>query len=186
MSERKPHLTKGCFFTGHRPDKLGGWDENNETAVAVKRWLWKSIKRAIKGGHQTFISGAALGVDTWAAEAVHELKEEFPTIRLVLAIPFPDQPSKWRNAAKIRWDRLVEICDEFTIVGPNPPEDSPKWVYAQLLHKRNQFMVDHAHSGIAVWNGDEKGGTHDCITRALKKKRPMLRLDPTTMEESRL
>jgi len=179
-------MDKGCFFTGHRPDKLGGWDEKNETAKAVKRWLWKAIKRAIKGGHTRFISGAALGVDTWAAEAVHELKTEYPEIRLILAIPFPDQASKWKDAAKTRWNRLVDICDELIVVAPNPPDDSPKWWYARLLHNRNQYMVDHAHSGIAVWNGVEKGGTFDCIGRAKKKKRPMLRLDPTTMEESRL
>ena len=99
-------ITKGCFFTGHRPDKLGGWNENNETANAVKKWLWKAIKRAIKGGHDVFISGAALGVDTWAAEAVHALKDEFPHIQLVLALPFSNQASVWRKEALIRWERL--------------------------------------------------------------------------------
>ena len=186
MKERKPHLTKGCFFTGHRPDKLGGWDEKNETATAVKTWLWKAIKRAIKGGHHTFISGAALGVDTWAAEAVHELKQQYPNIRLVLAIPFSNQAEVWRQEAKTRWQRLVDIADEVIIVSPNPPDGAPRWQYAQALHKRNQYMVDHGHSGIAVWNGDEKGGTSDCLGRAKKKKRPVLRLNPTTMEEELL
>ena len=179
-------MGKGCFFTGHRPDKLGGWNEKNETAKAVKSWLWKSIKRAIKGGHTTFISGAALGVDTCAAEAVHALKEDFPEIRLVLAIPLHNQASVWRKEAQVRWQRLVDVCDEMIIVSPNPPDDSPRWAYAQVLHKRNQYMVDHGHSGIAVWNGDEKGGTHDCLKKAKSKKRPMLRLNPTTMEEERL
>lgn len=179
-------ITKGCFFTGHRPDKLGGWNENNKTANAVKKWLWQSIKRAIKGGHDTFISGAALGVDTWAAEAVHALKDEFPHIQLVLALPFANQASVWRKESLVRWERLVDIADKVITVSDNPPEGSPRWAYAQVLHKRNQYMVDHAHSGIAVWNGDEKGGTYDCLGRAKKKERPVLRLDPTSMEEEQI
>ena len=180
-------MDKGCFFTGHRPDKLGGWNEKNDMATAVKTWLWNSILRAIKGGHTHFISGAALGVDTWAAEAVHMIKEvSNADIKLILALPFPNQASVWREEAKVRWGRIVDIADVVHTVSPNPPEGSPKWAYAQVLHKRNQYMVDHGHSGIAVWNGDKKGGTFDCLGKAKKKERPVLRLNPITMEEEQI
>ena len=45
-------------------------------AVWVKERLREAIMRAVTRGVVTFISGGALGVDSWAAEIVIELREE--------------------------------------------------------------------------------------------------------------
>ena len=59
--------------TGHRPDKLYGYD------LSDKRWqeLKNQIKNTLKSNNCTeAITGMALGVDTIFALAVLELKDE--------------------------------------------------------------------------------------------------------------
>ena len=63
---------KRCCFTGHRPEKL------NITEEEVKRLLEITIKRAVKEGFHTFITGMARGVDMWAGEIVLNLKNTIP------------------------------------------------------------------------------------------------------------
>lgn len=67
-------------FTGHRPDKLGGYKLPNPTYLKVCRdinWLLKELNP------EKIISGMALGVDQWAAHIAYKLGTPF-----VAAIPF--------------------------------------------------------------------------------------------------
>lgn len=177
-------LTSAAFFTGHRPPDLGGWNEENDIARAVKVWLWYAIERAYGRGKRVFISGLATGTDMWAAEAVVALKEKYHDIKLHAAIPFPSQASKWAEFNKKRWQRLFEVADAYTILFEDPPKDSPKWLWAKMLHDRNSWMVNNGHAGIAVWNGKENGGTWDCLKKAKIANRPVLRYNPTTHQEN--
>ena len=119
----------------------------------------------------------------WFGEAVLSLKDKYDGIRLYAAIPFPSQATKWAEFNQKRWQRLKEEAYKCIILFDDPPKDSPTWVWASLLHKRNQWMVDNGHAGIAVWNGKEKGGTFDCLKRARAVDRPILRLNPQSMKE---
>lgn len=176
-------LESAAFFTGHRPPDLGGWNEDNDTARNVKAWLHKAIERAYIRGKRVFISGLATGTDMWAGEAVIALKEKYSDIKLFAAIPFPSQATKWAEFNQIRHKRLREEADSFIVLNEDPGKDSPGYIWAVLLHGRNQWMVDNGQAGIAVWGGKEKGGTFDCIKRAKKANRPILRLNPHTMKE---
>ena len=82
-------MNKTCCFTGHRPKSLPfGYDEGAEGCKRLKALLTESIEKQItENGVTHFISGMAMGVDIYAAEAVLELKEKYPHITLECAIP---------------------------------------------------------------------------------------------------
>lgn len=83
-------------FTGHRPQKLPfGFDETDPRCVDFKRRLCNSIEMMILEGYTHFISGGALGMDMYAAEAVLTLREQYPEITLEIAIPHNGQTAKW-------------------------------------------------------------------------------------------
>lgn len=67
---------KTVCFTGHRPDKLGGYEPNNPVAVWVKEQLRSAVIRATNRGVATFISGGSIEVDQWAADIVIEVRAE--------------------------------------------------------------------------------------------------------------
>lgn len=57
-----------CCFSGHRPEKLEGPEEQ------IKAWLETQIRAAISAGFITFISGCAMGVDIWAGQIVIRIR----------------------------------------------------------------------------------------------------------------
>ena len=174
----------GVFFTGHRPNAFGDWDEDNDMARDIKRWLYGAIERAIKQGRRTFVSGLATGVDIWAGEAVLALKEKYPDIKLIAAIPYMSQPERWAKFNKLRWRRLMEEADEFHVIYDDPPEKAPKYEFAKRLNGRNSWMVNAAPVGIAVLlKGTTTGGTANCLKLAKARKRPVLVYNPTDKEE---
>lgn len=76
-----------CAFTGHRPQNLPfRFDETDERCLRLKAELRKLIVQMIEQKNVThFISGMALGIDTYAAEMVLDLKTDFPFTREVLS-----------------------------------------------------------------------------------------------------
>lgn len=164
-------MEKTCCFTGLRPRKLPfGSDENDERCIRLKNTLCAKIRELIENeGVTRFISGLALGVDTYAAEAVLFLKEEYPGIRLEAAIPCADQTAFWSYADKKRYCRIAERCDVSTVLQKKYTDG--------CMQKRNRYMVDNSDIVIAVWDGTP-GGTENTVRYAEKLGRKILSFAP--------
>lgn len=80
---------RSCCFTGHRPNSLPfGYNEHEESCVKLKTILTDTIEKQItENGVTHFISGMAMGVDIFAAEAVLKLKEKYPQITSRMCYP---------------------------------------------------------------------------------------------------
>lgn len=165
-------------FTGHRPQKLKGFQMNDNAEML--RELKKIIIDYIENKNvDTFISGMALGIDMWSAFIILKLKETYPHIKLVCAIPCANQYAVWKDEDSIEdWKYIVNRADIVYYVSDEP---FTPW----CLHKRNEWMVDNADYVLAVWDGT-KGGTANCIRYAKKKQSNILRLDPNTLELSQV
>lgn len=161
---------KHCSFTGHRPDKIGGYNENNPITFKIKKELFKNIESLINKGVHTFICGGALGVDTWAAEIVLELKKKYFWISLWIASPFPSQPSQWPIHALNRYEHILNKANKVIQVS-NDPYSSYK------MQLRNEWMVDNSEILIAVWDGS-KSGTMNCVKYAQSKHKEIIQLNP--------
>lgn len=167
---------KTISFTGHRPDKLGGYNENNSTARWVKDQLSYHIRnQIIYGGFNRFIWGGALGVDQWAAFEVLELKKEFPHIMLDLYQPFADMDIKWFDSSRRNFKNLASQSDKIITVCEGG-------YAAWKMQKRNEAMVDNSDLVIAVWDGS-KGGTFNCVGYAFSKSKELFIIDPKSMIE---
>lgn len=150
-------------FTGHRPDKLGGYKLPNPTYIKVCRdidWLLKELNP------EKIITGMALGVDQWAANIAHKLGIPF-----VAAIPFEGQESAWPESSQKTYRLLRKLAAEEVIVSPGE-------YAASKMQVRNIWMVDNSDSLIAVWNGT-KGGTGNCVEYAKSVDRKIYQIDPT-------
>ena len=161
---------KTCAFTGHRPESFPfGNDEASPECVAIKEKLAAEIENMITKGVDTFISGAAKGVDTWAMEAVLKLREaKHPHIKLIAAIPYPDQAKAWGEEEKQRYERLTNSCTKVVL--------SERYFRGCLL-VRNRFMVDNSDHLIAVYNGSKKGGTAYTVKYAEKHGKDTVIID---------
>jgi uncharacterized phage-like protein YoqJ len=156
-------------FTGHRPNKLGGYKAEDN-----KELLWRLHKVIVdhieNKNVDTFINGLALGIDLWAAKIVIKLKEKYPHIKLISAIPCRNHPSKWNEESKLLWQEVCDKSDEVVLV---TDEDYKPY----LMQVRNVWMVDKSNFVIGVHDGTE-GGTNNCLKYAEKIKKQITIIKP--------
>lgn len=145
--------------TGHRPDKLGGYDRRLfndlcDFAAVVLTGIRPS----------GVISGMALGWDQALAVACVRL-----SIPFVAAVPFVGFESRWPSASQEDFKKLIMaaealyvVCEDWQVADAGVP-----WA----LMERNKWMVDNSTDLLALWNGDRHGGTFNCIQYAKEGRR---------------
>jgi uncharacterized phage-like protein YoqJ len=171
--------TLSCAITGHRPARFKfGYNEHYKLCVKIKKALAAEIKACYEKGGRRFWVGGAIGVDTWAAEILLELKqqERYKDIELYIAIPFPDYDAKFDAKQKARCRDILKGCTGSVVVSPVYSPDAYK--------KRNYYMVDHAECLIAVYDNNKeiRSGTGMTAHYAQKKGLPMRFIHPDTAE----
>ena len=151
VRRRSSQVCKRCAFTGYRPQKLPfGFNESDPACVALKTELYRRIEDLIGQGYAHFLSGGAMATDTWAAEAVLELKEKYPWIILEMVSPFDGQADRWTAEYKMRHDRLFDQADIVTVISHAYTKS--------CLFRRNRYLVENADLLLAVYDG-QSGGT---------------------------
>lgn len=149
-------------FTGHRPNKLGGYKLPNPTYLYVCQQIEKTL---IELKPEKVISGMALGIDQWAANIAWKLKIPF-----IAAVPFEGQETAWPQASQKTFQSLIRLANEVVIVSPGKYE-------AVKMQVRNEWMVDHSNKLIAVWDGTS-GGTGNCVNYAKSKNKEIIYINP--------
>ena len=154
-----------CFFAGPRPKNLPSMSydpmvtANKRILLALRDVIIDHIENK---GVDTFISGMALGIDLWAARIVMKLKEDdrYSHVKLIGAVPHRGHSDKWPSDSRAEWQRVYEACEEVVYVSNETYRDG-------CMQVRNEWMIDHASCGIAVFNG-RPGGTYNCLMYAVE------------------
>ncbi len=134
---------KTCCFTGHR-------DIPEHEREKVKKLLLFTIEKLIERGVIFFGSGGALGFDTLAAQAVLELKQKYPQIKLIMVYPCKDQTAFWSEKDIAEYNRIKAASDK--VVYTSEKYDK------SCMFKRNRHLVNH--SGYCVcYLTRQTGGT---------------------------
>ncbi len=166
-----------CTITGHRPAAFPF--KHNETAplcVAIKTRLREQMALLYDRGVRCFYVGGAVGVDTWAAELLLEMRklEVYKDIVIRLAIPFPGQADRFTKNQKKRYRRIWERCkkvDRITVSEAYSPD---------VYKKRNYYMVDRSDYLLAVYDPDSpaRSGTSVTVNYAKKKGLKIITVHP--------
>ena len=148
------------MITGHRPKRLGGYDENNPVARRIKTELSMQLELLLLEDPKIeIITGLAQGVDTWFAEIGIE-----KNIPICAYIPFTGQESRWPKKSQEKYREILAKCKVAKIISP----ESSKNAFLQ----RNDAMVHDTDIAIAVWDGSSNSGTGYTIRRlnGIRKK----------------
>lgn len=154
-------------ITGHRPNKLYGYDLSDPKWVALEKQLKKLL---IENNCTEAISGMALGVDTIFAIAALELRNKRYNIKLHCAIPCKNHSNRWNKKDRRLYNYILSKADAVKLVSKE--EYKP-----YLMQKRNEYMVDNSNIVIAVWDGS-KSGTANCIEYAKSKHKKIIYIKP--------
>ena len=154
-------------ITGHRPNKMYGYNINNKKWIELKE---KFKKLLIENNCDEAVTGMALGVDTVFALAVLELKEEGYSIKLHCTIPCRNHSCKWIKESVDLYNYILSKADIVKLVSD---EEYKPW----LMQRRNEYIVNIVDKLIAVWDGSN-GGTCNCVKYAEKQNKNIIRIIP--------
>ncbi len=166
-------LENCCAFTGHRPRKFPWkYDEADSRCLALKAVLADQIAALVDAGFTQFLSGMAEATDTWSALSVLDLREKNPAIKLHCILPCKEQADKWSASSRDLYHSILDRADSIVYVS--------RTYYKNCMLDRNRFLVDHAAALLAVYNGEQRGGTAATMRYARKMGREIIVIDPIT------
>jgi len=148
--------------TGHRPDKIGGYDWNNPTRQRIRLWMDQQL---VALDATKAISGMALGVDSDFFDVANGFEMD-----VVAAVPFKGQEKAWPRSSQEEYHRRLREATEVVYVCD---EGYAAW----KMQKRNQWMVDNCDVLLAIWDGSD-GGTANCVKYAQSVGKTIIRYDP--------
>ncbi|WP_295936502.1 SLOG family protein [uncultured Alistipes sp.] len=154
------HATTAAF-SGHRTYCDDATDALRET-----------VEKLYARGIRTFLCGMAVGFDLAAAEAVLALRDTKASDRprLIAVVPFQGQERRFSAADRDRFARVLAAADCVHVLSPG--------YYAGCYAVRNNYLVDHAATLVAWYDGSP-GGTHYTVRRAVRRGLEFLNLHPT-------
>ena len=142
-----------CCFTGHRlipPELVGNIIRTLDLEI---RWLFSH-------GVDTFYTGGALGFDLLAARSVISARNEGLPIKLIIAVPCPDQDRGYP-----RWDRSeyrLQLAQADQVIRVS------EFYFKGCMLVRDRYMVDRS-AYCVCWLTEKSGGTAYTVSYAKKR-----------------
>lgn len=166
-------------FTGHRPESLP-FEETSPACIALKNDITSMLDTAILQGADTFYCGMAMGIDTICGEIVLQLKHHHPHIRLICVLPYQHFGQRFPESWRKRRDRLLAAAYE--IVCTDVHDANEQYSRYNRYYRRNRYLIDHAATLLAIYDGRKGGGTAYTIAYARKKERTIHLLNPRSYQ----
>ena len=135
--------------TGHRPDKLGGY-----SVEVYERLTDFAAGELAELAPDLVITGMALGWDMAIAEAARSIGLPYHAY-----VPFKGQQLKWPKESQDLHRNLLKSAQK--VVYCSGPRHQP-----YKMHKRNEMMIEACDTVLAMWNGDNTGGTAAAVRYA--------------------
>lgn len=158
-------VMKAVCLTGNRPQKMP-FAEHSREGGALKQRIRDAVIRLAAEGYSQFITGMALGADTYFAECVLELREECG-ITLEAAVPFHGQSGGFCAADRARYEKILALADKVTVLSQH--------YTSQCYFVRNRYMVDNSDVVLAVDYG-KAGGTANTVAYAGRSRKRIINL----------
>ena len=146
-------------------------NEDDPRCLALKREIAARLDAVYELGYRRFLCGMAIGCDMYFAEAVLALREKYGDVTLEAAIPFGDQPGRWSQKLRLRYNKLIDSADQVTVLQYGDTPD--------CMMRRNRYMVDHASLLLACYDG-KPGGTMNTILYAERNEVKVLVIEIET------
>jgi ribA/ribD-fused uncharacterized protein len=160
-------------FTGHRPNKIGGYDANSPKRQWVKQQIRQELAK-LEVTHPeglSVITGGAIGVDQDAALIAADMG-----IPYIVIAPCKGQDAMWPADAKRQYKEILENAAYVEYVSEKTYNEDKG-----CMNRRNIVMVDSCDVLIAVYDGSE-GGTAHAVNYAKKREVEIIHINPNNFE----
>ena len=131
--------------------------------------MYAEIERLAAAGVYHFFSGMALGVDLWASQMVLDLRSTYPNLILHCILPCERQEVKWPEKKQEVYRDILRKADSIEYISQE--------YYNGCMLDRNRKLVSSSEILLAVYNGEQRGGTAATVRYARQAGREIIIID---------
>ncbi|MGE7979301.1 SLOG family protein [Psychrobacillus sp. NPDC093200] len=144
-------MIKRLLITGYKAHELGIFNDNHPGVPIIKKAVENQMRALLDEGLEWVITSGQLGVETWSAEMVVELKKEFPHLKYSIITPFLEQEKNWNDQKKENYQRLISLADFHTSVTKKPYE--APWQFIE----KNKFLIRNTDAMLIIYDEENEG-----------------------------
>ena len=155
---------KNLLVTGYRAHELGIFDQKHKGIAYIKKAITSKLIPLIEDGVDWVITPGQYGVDLWACEAVIELKNQYPHLKLSIITAFLNPEEKWKDDKKQYYQEILKGVDYYGSVSKQPY--SGVWQFTA----RDDLLLRKTEGILLVYDEDAGEGSPKFMKeKALRK-----------------
>lgn len=156
---------KTILVTGYRAHELGIYDSKHAAVPYIKKAIKRRLIPLLDEGLEWVITPGQYGVDLWACEAVLELQEDYPGLKLGIITAHAVPEERWKEEKQQEYRRILARADYCAPVSKAPYEGS--WQF----RARDDLLLRKS-DGILLFYDEEaaEGSPKYMKERALKRQ----------------
>ncbi|GFN31689.1 DUF1273 domain-containing protein [Paenibacillus xylaniclasticus] len=111
---------KSLLVTGYRAHELGIYDQKHKGIPYIRKAIASRLIPLLEEGLEWIVTPGQYGVDLWACEAVIELKQHYPQLKLSIITAYMNPEEKWKEEKQNYYRSIVAQIDYYGIVSKQP------------------------------------------------------------------
>lgn len=146
-----PIPIKKLTVTGYKAHELGIFQDSHPGVEIIKKALYDQLEVLVQEGLEWIFLSGQQGVETWAAEVIWSLQEEYPELQYAVMTPFLDQEKNWKEPKKEKYQEIIHAADFVTSL-TNKPYEAP-WQFVE----KNKWFITHSDALLVVYDDENEG-----------------------------
>lgn len=142
---------KKITITGYKAHELGIFQDSHPGINIIKKALYDQLDSLLQEGLEWVFLSGQLGVETWAAEVVWSLQEQYPELQYAVMTPFENQQENWNAAKKEKYEEIIQAADFVTSLTKKPYE--APWQFIE----KNKWFITHSDALLIVYDEENDG-----------------------------
>lgn len=144
-------MIKSLYVSGYRPHELGIFNDKHPGVPIIKKAIESELRKLIDDGLEWIVISGGQGVETWAAEVVIELKNEFPHLKYSIITPFLEQEKNWNEVKQQYYSYIISKSDFVTSVTKRPYE--APWQFSE----KDKFIIQNTDALLLIYDEENEG-----------------------------
>ena len=153
---------KTLYVTGYRAHELGIFNDKHPGIPVIKKALYDRLYLLCDEGLEWVVISGQLGVESWAAETVLELKQHFPHLKYSVITPFLEQEKNWNEHKQAQYARIIGKADFVTSVTKRPYE--APWQFIE----KDKFIISNTDGMLLLYDEDNEASPKYVLNLVMK------------------
>ncbi|MFD2974238.1 SLOG family protein [Peribacillus deserti] len=142
---------KNIFITGYKGFELGIFKREHQGVAYIKKAIANHLISLIEDGLEWVLISGQLGTELWAAEAVYELQNEYPELKIAVLTPYLEQEANWNENNKEFYESILAQADYVDSISKKPYESPLQ------LKTKNHFCMKKSDALLIFYDEEREG-----------------------------